>query len=146
MARKQFQPKVSHARFVVGAFSSQQMLTLGNILADSNRNRIGNGLNAQDVPARPLGPVYAKAKATKGRNPQRDWTMSGRTLAALRCLSANENVAVVGFNNPIANRIAHWNNLKERAFGVSPRDRQTIVAAVKATVHEARVVSVVKVA
>lgn len=146
MARSLWQPKVTHARFAVGAFSSQQMLTLGNILADSVRARVGIGLNVNDSPAKPLKPGYARQKTIKGRLPQRDWTMTGRTLAALRCVSANENVAIVGFNNPVAGRIAHWNNLKERAFGVSPRDRQALVAAVKATIREARIVRVVRAA
>lgn len=122
------------------------MLTLGNVLADSNRARIGQGINAADMPAKALKPGYAQAKAKKGRNPVRDWNMTGRTLAALQCLAANENRALIGFKNPIAARIAHWNNLKERSFGVSPQDRKTIVAAVNATAREARIVRVVRVA
>jgi hypothetical protein len=51
----------------------------------------------------------------------------------------------VGFNNPVAGRIAHWNNLKERAFGVSPHDNDVIVGAVRETAQQVRVVRVVKV-
>ena len=54
MARSSWQPKISHARFVVGAFTSDQMYTLGGILADANRIRIGRGLNVADLPAKPL--------------------------------------------------------------------------------------------
>jgi phage gpG-like protein len=142
MARKLFQTKVSHARFVVGAFSSDEMNTLATILRDSMRDRIQRSLNVDDQPARPLTPKYAKRKEAKGKNPVRDWNLSGNTLRSMAVLSANENRAVIGFNNPIAGRIAHWNNLRERAFGVSPRDRQTLVAAVRATARQARVITV----
>jgi hypothetical protein len=143
VARSAWQPKVSHARFVVGAFSSDQMLTLGNILADKVGTRIRQGINASDLPSKPLKDKYAKFKQQKGRNPERDWTMSGNTLRALRCLTADENRATVGFNNPVANRIAHWNNLKERAFAVSPRDHEILVQAVNAVAKQARFVRVV---
>jgi hypothetical protein len=139
---KMWQPKVTHARFVVGALSSDQMLSLGNILADTIRDRIGSGLNGADVPGRPLAAKYAEKKARMGKEPIRNWTLTGKTLRSLRCLAANENRALVGFNNPIAGRIAHWNNLKERAFAVSPRNRQVLVAAVSATLRVARVVTV----
>ena len=39
-------------------------------------------------------------------------------------------------------RIAHWNNLRERAFGVSGRDRQTLVAAVYATARQVHFITV----
>src|ERR1039458_454448 len=146
MARRGFQTKVSHARYVVGPFSSDQMNTLAGILRDSMRNRIQRGLNVNDQPAKPLKPAYAKTKQIKGKNAVRDWTMSGNTLRAMAVLSANENRAVIGFNNPVASRVARFNNLRERAFGVSPLDRQVLVAAVHATVRQARVVTVRKVA
>ena len=146
MARKSFATKVTHARFVVGPFSSDQMSTLAGILRDSMRGRIQNGLNVNDQPAKPLKPGYASAKARKGGKPVRDWMMSGQTLRCMAVLSANENRAVIGFNNPIAARIAHFNNLRERAFGVSPMDRQMLVAAVNATVRQVKVVTVGKTA
>ena len=146
MARRGFQTKVSHARFVVGAFSSDQMNTLAGILRDSMRGRIQQGLNVNDQPGKPLKPKYAKTKGAKGKNPVRDWTMSGNTLRAMAVLSANENRAVIGFNNPIAARVARFNNLRERAFGVSPLDRQVLVAAVNALARQTKIVSVGKAA
>lgn len=146
MARKSWEPKITRARFVAGPFSSEQMATLGTILADSVRTRILLGLNGNDMPAKPLKESYSRMKIRGNRAPIRDWNLSGRTLLALRMLAANENRAQVGFNNPVANRIAHWNNLRERAFTVSPKDRQTIVAAVRATTKESRVVTVRRIA
>jgi hypothetical protein len=142
VARSGFQTKISHARFVVGPFSSDQMNTLATILRDSIRGRIQGGQNVYDQPSKPLSPKYAKGKQARGRNPIRDWTNSGNTVRSMVVLSANENRAVIGFNNPIAGRIAHWNNLRERAFGVSDKDRATLVAAVRATARQATFVTV----
>jgi hypothetical protein len=146
MPRQGFQTKVSHARFVVGPFSSDQMNTLAGILRDSMRGRIQSGLNVNDQPSKPLKPKYAKQKQTRGKPPIRDWTMTGNTLRAMAVISANENRAVIAFNNPVAAQIARLNNLRERAFGVSPRDRQVLVAAVNATARQAKFVTVKKVA
>jgi hypothetical protein len=164
MATKLWQPQITHARFVVGAFSSEQMATLGNILSDAIKARIQSAMNVYDLPAKPLSDKvkvrrgrdfadysevnfnaprgYATQKRKKGRNPVRDWTNSGRTMQALRMLAASENRAVIGFNNPVAGRIAHWNNLKERAFGVSPSNRQVLMAAMRATMRQSKVVTV----
>jgi hypothetical protein len=146
MPRSGFHTKVSHARFVVGPFSSDQMNTLAGILRDSMRGRIQLGLNCNDQPSKTLNPKYAKGKQAKGKQPIRDWTMSGNTVRAMAVLSANENRAVIGFNNPIAARIARFNNLRERAFGVSPHDRQILVAAVNATARQSKIVTVRKAA
>jgi hypothetical protein len=53
---------------------------------------------------------------------------------------------VIGFVDPNADRIAHVNNLRERQFGVSPRDRLTLNAIVLAVLKQARVVRVAKAA
>ena len=139
MARK-FQTKLSHARFVVGPFTSEQMSTLAGGLRDSMRTRIQAGLNVYDQPAKPLKPRYAKVKGMKGRSTVRDWTLSGQTLRCMAVISANENRAVIAFNNPIAARIARWNNLRERAFGVSPSDRASLVESVNVMARESKLV------
>jgi len=117
------------------------MATLGDILRDTMRDRIQNGINANDSPAKQLSPGYAAAKQRKGLNPFRDWTNSGNTVRAMVTLSADENKATIGFNNPVAGRVAHFNNLRERAFGVSSADRRVIGAAVVATARQAKVVT-----
>jgi len=45
-----------------------------------------------------------------------------------------------------AERIAHVNNLREKQFGVSPRDRQALNASVLGVLRRARVVHVAKAA
>jgi hypothetical protein len=63
-------------------------------------------------------------------------------MRSLKVKSANENQAVIGFVDPNADRIAHANNLRERQFGVSPKDRQVLNTAVLGVLKNARVVRV----
>ena len=45
-----------------------------------------------------------------------------------------------------ADAVAHVNNLREKAFGVSPKDREALNAVVRAVLRTARVISVRKAA
>ena len=74
--------------------------------------------------------------------PIRDWVWTGRTMRSLKVKSANENTATVGFVDPNADRIAHVNNLRERQFGISPKDRSALNAAVLAVLRQARVIRI----
>ena len=128
------------------------MLTIGNVVVESIKDRLHKGLNINDQPAKPLKPGrngkrgYPDYKAARGLQPFRDWFWTGRTLRSLKVKSASENRCVIGFVDPNADRIAHVNNLRERAFGVSPKDRQAMVAIIKAVLRKARVIQVRKVA
>ena len=143
-----FQAKITRARFVLGPFTSEDMLTIGNVVVESIKGRIHKGLNVNDQPAKPLKPGrngkrgYPDYKAARGLQPFRDWFWTGRTLRSLKVKSASENRCVIGFVDPNADRIAHVNNIRERAFGVSPKDRQAIVAVIKAVLRKARVIQV----
>jgi hypothetical protein len=147
-----FQTRISRARFVLGPFTAEDMQTLGGVLLDSISTRIRKALNVNDAPAKALKPGrngrrgYPDYKAAHGRMPVRDWVWTGRTLRSLKVKSVNENRAVIGFVNPNADRIAHANNLRETQFGVSPKDRAALNAAVRAVLRQARVVRVRKVA
>jgi hypothetical protein len=140
------EPKIRRARFVLSPFSSEQMLQVGNRLADSIRARISSGLNADDQAAKALKVTgagkqrrgYMFQKLVKGKKPVRDWTFSGDTLRAMGVLSVNENRGVIGFTDAHADLVAHVNNQRERAFAVSPKDREVLVRAV----HEVKATSV----
>jgi len=143
-----FQAKISRARFVLGPFAAEDMLSIGNVLRDSIAARIGRGLNVNDAPAKALKPGrngwrgYPDYKRARGLQPIRDWSWTGRTMRSLKVKSANENQAVVGFVDPTGDRIAHVNNLREKQFGVSPKDRSALNAAVLAVLRQAGVVRV----
>ena len=134
-------PKITRARFVLGPFSAEDMTIIGNFMCDRIRRRIESGVNVDDNPSKPLKPGYEKTKTRRGLNPIRDWTWRGRTLRSLSVKSANENRAVIGFSDPQADMIAHVNNLRERAFGVSQQDRKSLREIVLATLRRARVVA-----
>lgn len=136
--------KVSHARFVVGPFSANSMAGLAGVLQGSMYSRIRSGQNVQDQPARPLNKSYAKGKARRGRNPIRDWMYKAMTLDQMAVLTANENRATIGFTTPLANFHASLQNNREKQFGVSPRDRSVLVAAVHEIVKQEDVISVRK--
>ena len=139
-----YAPKITRARFVLGPFSAEDMTVIGNFMCDRIRRRIESGVNADDNPSKPLKPCYEKLKSRRGLNPVRDWTWRGRTLRSLTVKSASENHVTIGFTNPQADMIAHVNNLRERAFGVSPADRKALQEIVWATLNRARVVRLAK--
>lgn len=138
-----FQAKITRARFVLGPFTSEQMHAIGQVAADSIKTRILSGNNVQDQPSKALKPNYLKAKVKgtqKGHAPIRDWFFRGITLGSLKVKSADENRVTVGFISDQADRIAHRNNLREKAFGVSPNDRKAVNAAVLASLQQFRVI------
>ena len=110
-------------------------------MCDRIRRRIERGVNVDDNPSKALKPGYEKQKTRRGLNPIRDWTWRGRTLHSLSVKSANENHVVIGFSDPQADMIAHVNNLRERAFGVSPDDRKSLTEIVLTTLRLKRIVA-----
>jgi hypothetical protein len=134
-------PKITRARFVLGPFSAEDMTIIGTFMCDRIRRRIESGVNVEDNPSKALKPGYEKQKARRGLNPIRDWIWRGRTLRSLSVKNANENRVVIGFSDPETDGIAHVNNLRERAFGVSPEDRKALTEIVLATLRTKRVVA-----
>ena len=138
-----FQTTIKRARFVYSPYTATEMQGFGQVLADSIRARIQSGQNIYDQAAAPLKPGlagrrgYPDYKAARGLQPFRDWFWTGRTMRSLKVKSASENSAVIGFVDPKADRIAHVNNLRERQFGISPKDRKALKAAVLALLRRA---------
>lgn len=143
MAR--FQTVIKSARFVYSPYTATEMQGFAQVLADSIRARIQSGQNIYDQAAAPLKPGlsgrrgYPDYKAARGLQPVRDWTWSGHTLRCLKILTADENRAVIGFLDETkpgrrltASQIAHMNNRREVQWGVSPRDRHAVLAAILA--------------
>jgi hypothetical protein len=141
----QFQTVIRSARFVYSAYTATAMQAFAQVLTDSIRGRIQRGQNIYDQGAAPLKlglsdrRGYPDYKAARGLRPVRDWTWSGHTLRCLKVLTANENRAVIGFLDETkpgrrltASQIAHLNNRREVQWGVSPRDRQAVLAAILA--------------
>ena len=142
-----FQVKIQKARFVYSPFSAEQMLQIGNVLRDSIATRIMRAVNVNDQAARPLKPGrngragYPEQKERFGLKPIRDWVgLPGRmrTIGSMKVTSVSENRGRIGFVDEKADMIAHINNLREKQFGVSPKDRQALGAIVRAMIQEGR--------
>jgi len=67
-------------------------------------------------------------------------------MRSLKVKGASENQAVICFVDPSTDRIAHVNNLREKQFGVSPKDREALNAAVLAMMRKVPVVRVARAA
>jgi hypothetical protein len=133
---KRFQTKVRHARFHVSGFSPEQMISIGEELISSIKDRTALALDVYDQPAAPLGSKgktggYAGYKSRVAPPAIRNLRLSGRTMRSLKVLSASENRAVIGFTDPITARRIAINSRKSRQFGVSPRDKLNLIRAVK---------------
>ena len=143
-----FKTKITRARFVLGPFTAEDMETIGNVVRDSIADRIRKGLDVNDAPAKALKPGrngrrgYPDYKSARGLMPIRDWVWTGKTMRSLKVKSASENTATIGFVDPRADRIAHINNRRQRQFGVSPKDRLALHAAVLVLLRRARAVRV----
>lgn len=140
-----FKTRISRARFVHSPFTSEQMAGLGEVVLQSVVGRIKRGENCEDFPAKPLKPGrngkkgYPEQKTAAGIAPIRNWISPIRwpkdrikTLRALKVKSANENRVVIGFIDPRADRIAHFNNLHDKQFGLSPKDKHVLLSGVAA--------------
>ncbi len=143
-----FQAKITRARWVLGPFTSEDMLDIGNVVVDAIKLRLSRGLNCNDMDAKPLKPGreghrgYPDYKKARGLQPFRDWFWTGRTMRSLKVKQVSENRAVIGFIDPNADLIAHVNNIREKAFGISPKDRKALTAAVRAVLKTNRVIQV----
>src|ERR1700684_873668 len=143
MAR--FQTIIKSARFVYSPYTATEMQGFAQVLADSIRARIKSGQNIYDQAAAPLKPGqsgrrgYPDYKSARGLQPIRDWTWSGHTMRCLKVLTANENRAAIGVlddalsgRQQTASQIACFTHRREAQWGVSPHDRQAVLAAFQA--------------
>lgn len=137
---------------MLGPFTAEQMQTVGNVMLDTISSRIRRGINCNDAPAKPLKPGrngkrgYPDFKGARGLQPIRDWFCRGRTMRSLAVKSASENRVVIGFSDPQADLIAHVNNLREKQFGVSPKDRSVLTKVVLALLRQVNAIRVKKAA
>jgi nucleoside diphosphate kinase len=63
-------------------------------------------------------------------------------MRSLKVKAVSENRVTIGFVDPQADAIAHYNNRREKQFGVSPKDRMALGKIVMAVLRQARIVRV----
>jgi hypothetical protein len=123
-------------RFMFRALHEEQMRTIGDDVAAGIKLRTAKGINANDMPAKPLNKNYARAKQRRGLNPIRDLQWRGMTMRSMRVVSASDNKVAIGFDNPQASRIAAFNNKHDPAFWFSPNDEKVIQESVAIRLRE----------
>jgi hypothetical protein len=129
-----FQTKITHSRLTFSAFSSEDMMEIGQTLVDHIKHRISQDLlDITDSPAPPLNTRYAQEKV-KGRYvalgggkrykgaPVRDWTLRGRTMQSLKVKTASEELATIGPVSRESYIIIAARNKRDHLWGVSPED------------------------
>lgn len=156
---KPFETTIKRARFDVSGYEPILMAEISDKLVASIKERLADGLDANDGPAPALSfrqnsesnwPSYANQKIKAGKQPMRDWNFTGRTLRSLHTLSATDNRAIIGFDDAGAgtsvqrssrgvtwkrkllapSAIAAINNRRSRQFAVSPRNQVDLMKAI----------------
>jgi len=148
-----FETRLQHAKVSFSPFSTESMLTIGQVVLDHIRDRIKSVQDIHDSRALPLKDKYAEEKR-KGRFvalggpkrysglPVRDWTLRGRTLQACKVKFASQDRATIGPTSEETGKIMTARNRVDKMWGMSPRDNEALVAVVMATLRTAAVVRV----
>ena len=106
----------------VGASLNRMVVSATDIAAYRSRFRSAIAAIGRGCRAGTTSRGYPDYKAATGLQSLRDWFWTGRTMRTLKVKSASENLVVVGFIDPSADRIAHVNGPRERPFGVSSQE------------------------
>lgn len=145
------QTKITRARFTLSPFTSEQMRELGVAVLVSVKKRIHSGLTVDEQPAKPLKVVtaqnrngaignylpYTVQKERMGKQPIRDLFKTGGLMNSVQVLSASEDRAILGSNNPVKDKLLHKNNRISPQFGMSPSDKLVMQKKVGELVREA---------
>lgn len=150
-----FEARIQTIKFTFSPLSSVSMMTIGQVVRDHIVWRIKQHQDVNDSQARPLTERYKQEKL-RGRyvalgGPRkfkgtefRDWTLRGRTLDAVRVKSASQERVTIGPTSPETAKIIASRDKKDHMWGVSPSDRDTMVAVVYETLRTVSVARVVK--
>ena len=116
------------------------MLGFANVLNASIAARLDRGLDANDNPAPPLNPRYAKFKQRRYGSAIRDWKLTGQTRGSMKVLSAAPNKATLGFldgtrrgrrGSVTIAQVVALNQRISRQYGVSPSDKAQVLRAIQ---------------
>lgn len=143
-----FETRVRNLKLTFSPFSSEAMMSIGQVVLDHIRERIQSAKDVTDSPSKPLRPSYAEEKA-KGRyvalggptkyrgKPVRDWTLRGRTMQACKVKTASQNSVVIGPTSDETSKIMMWRNRVDNMWGISPSDHEAMLAVVRASLRGA---------
>ena len=146
--------RITHARFTLSPFTSEQMERIGNATLDSVKARIARAETVDEQPAKPLSPVkyidktkrkgqlalfesYATQKQRRGALPQRDLRLTGALMQSVQVVSASEDRCIIASNNIVKDAILHRNNQRSSMFGMSESDKLAMQKAVRVELEKA---------
>jgi len=150
-----FQAKITHSTLTFSPFTSESMMTIGQVALDHMKQRIQSVSNNEDNQARPLKETYAQEKL-KGRRvamsgpriyrglPVRDWTLRGWTLQSCKVKVASEERVVIGPTTQQASMIILTRNKLDKMWGLSPSDKQAMYAVIREILVRVKSVRVIK--
>jgi hypothetical protein len=150
-----FETRITHSRLVFSPFTSESMVTIGQVTLDHIKERIQSVADVTDSRAKPLKETYAEEKRkgryvalggpTKFRGvPYRDWTLRGRTLQSLKVKVASEDRVTIGPTLPETSMIILVRNRVDHMWGLSPSDYEALWAVIRATLIQTKSVRVVR--
>lgn len=93
---------------------------------ESSEERIANGLNVEDQPARALSAAYAKEKARRGKQTIRDLNLTGALIGSMAVTDVTPGSAAIDFASDEQERVAYINEAIEPMIGLSPGDVKTV--------------------
>lgn len=116
--------------------NDQAAAVVANVALAAVLSRISRGLNVNDSPAPPLTRFYERYKQQHGKSSNRDWNLTGQTIAQLRVLSATPHEITIGFgpgvNAQTLVALALWNRGDKQMMGLSSANRQEVAGAIGA--------------
>ena len=116
------------ARFVYSGYTAREMGGFGQVLSDDIKDRMLAGIDKRDQPTAPLVEQYARWKKRRYPPAIRNFRKTGRSLRSLGVLRANENTAVIGLADPVAQRRASFNG---EMWGASPNNWEAVNRAIR---------------
>jgi hypothetical protein len=118
--------RTSRPRLQVPGFSPEQMRDIADFSRAAEVDRISQGLNVNDEPAKPLQSGYSLQKRKAGARPVRDLRLTGAMLESRRVIESGENTATVAFDDEAQAAKAARNEAIEPMLGISPASAPAI--------------------
>jgi hypothetical protein len=148
-----FETRLQNVKVTFSPFSTDQMMTIAEVVLDHIKARIQSVQDVTDSRAKPLKETYAEEKR-KGRFvalggprrysglPYRDWTLRGRTMQGLKVKFASQERATIGATSEETGKILGARNRVDNMWGISPSDGAALQAVVLATLRQSAAVRV----
>ena len=128
-----FEIKVPHRPDIkVPGFTTDQMHEIGQRAVEVMKERVAQGVDVLDQPAKPLQPKYAERKRKAGKQPIRDIRFTGNTLGSLQVDEANDTHVHVKIQGATPFRKALFNQNLDPWFGLSDHDDDLVLETAQA--------------